>query len=300
VEYTFALALNHGNYYLGQAEIKFYVSLQSAVIIENLEFNVIANHRCGLVESSQNVLIDNLRFEIIDCDSTANGSALFTVSGSTTTATVRGLEFQTVDIDVASFVSGVRATGGALLTVKDGVSARDITAASGYLRMLEAEGNSWVSYDGPLLNPDSPLAYLWTSKALSAASCKHVEAFDFYYNNASASLAATLMNAQGELKDYRLTRAGYVVGVIATTDKTVTAGSMTVRPRKSDVVISGQGLVVSSGRGASRGVCPWQSLEAALNHKFDANNLLSVTVETSADFAPANTDIHVRVLVFYI
>ena len=50
VEYTFALALNHGNYYLGQAEIKFYVEQlptndeelfldSSALAIANLNIN---------------------------------------------------------------------------------------------------------------------------------------------------------------------------------------------------------------------------------------------------------------------
>lgn len=50
MEYTFALALNHGNYYLGQAEIKFYVEQlptsddelfldSSALAVANLKIN---------------------------------------------------------------------------------------------------------------------------------------------------------------------------------------------------------------------------------------------------------------------
>jgi hypothetical protein len=294
---------NYSNIYISdsnsgtiQPEPRFYISLQSSVNIKNLEFNVLSRFDCALIESCTSVSIDNARFEIVTHET--NNSAMFRFSGSTTRAEVRNTEVQTINVNVASTAVLFDATGGARVLVRN-ITVRDVVTTSGAFLLLRSSASK-ISFSGDLYYDNVGTTYLHNvSGAFTNLWLEGLEVYTFYYNNVAPSLAATPMQANGEIQRYLITGPCWLVGVVTHVDKAITAGSITVRPRKSFNNIAGTGFALTTGVSGYRNIAPLNDASALANHGMQAGESLSVTVESSADLSPGtNIDIVVQVLVW--
>lgn len=281
-----------------QDEHKFVLKNASAVFIQTLEFNVMSGHKCGFIEACQEVNIASLRFEIVDVPAAADGSAMFTVSGSDANARIDSIEFQTISSAVSNYVHAIRAASSARVRVGN-VTARNVTTGSGQFRVMGTSGTgASIVFEGSYYATNENNTYLWESEAQAFAA--DYDVLDFYFNSLPASQAATQMPMGGNVGQYLLPRDGYIVGMSVLSSASLTAGGVTVRLKKNFNSISGTTLTIPAGKASI--FKPWppsKSFSTANNHFFNGGNTLSATVESDSALAPTNVSIGVRVYVRY-